>query len=267
MAALPPSADFTGGGVTEGGFKTAMAGLRDFLNGLFGATGTAADARVALGVTTDVAEAIVVAAATTNIGSAASSNVLVTGNTTITSFGTAAAGLVRFVRFSGTPVVTHNATSLILPGNVSITAAAGDCLAACSLGGGNWVVRFYQRKDGDVLVPVSTAKLGTGTANNTTFLRGDKTWQVVSTTPTTEQVLAANVGMTNGVVGAFHVAGQECSGLGGGAFSVGGTYASTTYRSLPAGSWRCLSAAWTIITAEGSGQPPYGYASLWLRVA
>ena len=49
MAALPPSTDFTGAAVTEGGFKTAITGLRDYLSGLLGTTGVPADALAALG--------------------------------------------------------------------------------------------------------------------------------------------------------------------------------------------------------------------------
>ncbi len=36
MATLPPSSDFTGAGVTEGGFKSAITTLRSYLNDLFG---------------------------------------------------------------------------------------------------------------------------------------------------------------------------------------------------------------------------------------
>lgn len=48
--ALPPSADFTGSGVTEGGFKTALTQLRAFLADLLGTTGVQADALTALGI-------------------------------------------------------------------------------------------------------------------------------------------------------------------------------------------------------------------------
>jgi hypothetical protein len=36
MATLPPSSDFTGASVTEGGFKSAITTLRSYLNDLFG---------------------------------------------------------------------------------------------------------------------------------------------------------------------------------------------------------------------------------------
>lgn len=83
-------------------------------------------------------------AATTDLSTVGSQNVTVTGTTTITAFGTAPAGTFRRLRFSGVLTVTYNATSLILPGAVNITTAAGDTLEAVSLGSGNWVVTSYQ---------------------------------------------------------------------------------------------------------------------------
>lgn len=49
MTSLPASSDFTGGAVTEGQFKTALTGLRDFLSGLLGADGVNATALATLG--------------------------------------------------------------------------------------------------------------------------------------------------------------------------------------------------------------------------
>ena len=87
----------------------------------------------------------IVSASTTAIGGAVGRIVDVTGSTTITSFGTVAEGVWRIVRFTGSPVLTHNATSLILPTGSNITAGPGDSLMAVSLGSGNWVVTQYQR--------------------------------------------------------------------------------------------------------------------------
>jgi hypothetical protein len=50
---------------------------------------------------------------------------------------------------------------------------------------------------------VATARLATGTADNTTYLRGDQTWATVSTTPTTAQVLTATAGASVGAVGTY----------------------------------------------------------------
>jgi hypothetical protein len=94
----------------------------------------------------------VASATTTDIGVAASENILISGTTTIAGFGTVAAGVRRRVRFFSTPVLTHSA-SLILPGGVNITAGAGDSLEAISEGGGTWRVTDYQRANGEALVP------------------------------------------------------------------------------------------------------------------
>lgn len=47
---LPPSTDYTGAAVTQGGKKTFVAAMRTFLADLLGTTGAAADARTALGI-------------------------------------------------------------------------------------------------------------------------------------------------------------------------------------------------------------------------
>lgn len=87
----------------------------------------------------------VASAATTDIGAVTSQNVTVTGTTTITSFGTVAAGTFRRLVFSGILTLTHNAASLILPQGGDVATAAGDSLEAVSLGSGNWRVTSYQK--------------------------------------------------------------------------------------------------------------------------
>lgn len=87
----------------------------------------------------------VASATTTDIGAAASNVIRVTGTTTITGLGTIAAGAVRLVRFAGALTLTHNATSLILPGGANIVTAAEDTAIFVSLGSGNWRCWSYQR--------------------------------------------------------------------------------------------------------------------------
>jgi hypothetical protein len=89
----------------------------------------------------------VASAATTDLGFVNSENLRITGTTTITSFGTSVSGTRRQLRFAGALVLTHNATSLILPGGADITTGAGDTAVAISLGAGNWVVVDYQRAE------------------------------------------------------------------------------------------------------------------------
>lgn len=93
----------------------------------------------------------IVAASTTDLSTATGAAITITGNTTITSFGTVDAGVIHILTFSGTPVITYNATSLKLPTAASITAAAGDVAWIVSLGSGNWKIITYQRADGAAL--------------------------------------------------------------------------------------------------------------------
>jgi hypothetical protein len=102
--------------------------------------------------TTNAKGADIASATTTDIGAATGEFVDVTGTTTITGLGTVAPGIVRTVRFTGALTLTHNATSLILPGGANITTAANDRALFRSLGSGNWLCVVYQKADGTATV-------------------------------------------------------------------------------------------------------------------
>lgn len=114
----------------------------------------------------------VASAASTPIGPVASNLVRITGTTTITSLGTIAAGAVRKVTFAGALVLTHNATSLILPGGANITTAAGDVAEFESLGSGNWRCTAYMRASGRPLANPLRPYTDIGT--NTTAVSGGR---------------------------------------------------------------------------------------------
>lgn len=90
----------------------------------------------------------IASATTTNIGAATGGYINITGTTTITGFGTVTAGVRRKVKFTGILTLTHNGTSLILPGAANITTAANDTAEFASLGSGNWVCLWYKRNSG-----------------------------------------------------------------------------------------------------------------------
>lgn len=90
----------------------------------------------------------IASAATTDIGAATGRFVHITGTTTITAFGTKTAGVERELIFDGILTLTHNATSLILPGAANIVTAAGDAAIFVSEGSGNWRCLSYQRANG-----------------------------------------------------------------------------------------------------------------------
>lgn len=99
----------------------------------------------------------VASATTTDIGAANSLSVRITGTTTITSLGTVEAGIHRNVRFAAALILTHNGTSLILPGVVNITTAANDTAEFISLGSGNWLCLSYKKANGlSITAPVTT---------------------------------------------------------------------------------------------------------------
>jgi hypothetical protein len=104
----------------------------------------------------------------------------VTGTTTVTDidFATTKAGRSAIVVFEGALILTHNATTLILPTGANITTAAGDCCRVVSEGGDNVRVTSYMRASGAALsAPSSTVtvikKSGNETVANTTLQNDD----------------------------------------------------------------------------------------------
>lgn len=127
--------------------NNTFTGTNTFSNtSIFGATVNMSGAAFNAAAFVDVASA-----STTDIGAAASNNVRITGTTSITSFGTASAGVTRRLRFAAALTLTYNGTSLILPTSANIVTAADDTCTATSLGGGDWVVTQYQRANGAAL--------------------------------------------------------------------------------------------------------------------
>jgi hypothetical protein len=93
------------------------------------------------------------AATTTNLGSISTLIIRITGNSvTITSFGTTGSCL-KLVYFSDVNTLTHNATTLILPGGFNRTTAAGDCGIFVSDESGNWRCWLYVPASGSVFLP------------------------------------------------------------------------------------------------------------------
>lgn len=121
---------------------------------------------------------------------------------------------------------------------------------------------------------VTVAKISaTGTASSTTFLRGDGSWQAVSSTPTTDQVLTATAGASVGAVGTYAflitsqnlgvgstVAGSNCR------YGSGQSYHGPSFNQssgTPSGTWRVMGFPNYTISCGNV----YTNSSLFLRIS
>lgn len=138
---------------------------------------------------------------------------------------------------------------------------------------------------------VPTARLASGTADSTTYLRGDQTWQTISTTPTTDQVLTATAGAAAGAVGTYaflrHTTSADYnfgatlagSSLRPAAIGVttwatyttstagGSNLVATASGSAVSGTWQLMGVGSNIGYTTGCGSTATTAASLWLRIS
>lgn len=135
-----------------GGVVSAVVDQRWDANGLLFGSGGAFTGGTLTSALNEAPIVTIASSSTVNIGSASGNTISVTGTTTITAFDSIASGAKRDIVFAGILLLTHNATSLILPTGANITTAAGDSATFLSLGSGNWRCLRYERADGTPLV-------------------------------------------------------------------------------------------------------------------
>ncbi len=127
------------------GINNAIRGLASIVKRALGSQGSA-----------------IASASTTVIGAAGTAlYTTVTGTTTINSFGTVGAGTLRIIEFTGALTITHNGTSMRLPGSANITTAAGDVGFFLSLGSGNWKCLHFSKADGSAVASFNGTLTGT----------------------------------------------------------------------------------------------------------
>jgi hypothetical protein len=197
--------------------------------------GTATPTRFPLGLRADLTSQFdravnmakgtdIASATTTDIGAATGNYVQITGTVTITSLGTATAGIWRNVTFVGALILTYNATSLILPTSANITTAAGDTAIFVSEGSGNWRCLSYQRRSGSALVGGAGGDASTNTASSVVD-------EVALFADTSGKLLKRSTGtgllnLTSGVAAALAIGTGVATALG---FNVGSAGAFVTF--------------------------------------
>lgn len=116
----------------------------------------------------------------TDLGSVASNNILITGTTTINSFGTSAVASnpVYLLQFQSPLTITYNATSMILPGGANLTTAANSSalVEVIDPAMGYWrMIAYFSPSVSGSLGTAASQNIGTSGAN-VPLLSGNNTW-------------------------------------------------------------------------------------------
>lgn len=133
--ALPPSSDFTGSGVTEGGFKSSISALRVYLAELLGTTGSTATALATLG--SPLSSYVVKSGAYTAVAGDKGKTFDCTGTWTfgLLAAATAGDGFTLAIRNGGTGVITVDPNlSETIDGGATLTINAGESLILYCMG-------------------------------------------------------------------------------------------------------------------------------------
>jgi hypothetical protein len=162
-------------GIDNSEFGTATASTTEVLTGTNATKAVTPDALAALWEK----GANIASAGTISVGEGGFFHVTGTTGITDIDFATATNGRGVWIEFDGILTITHNATTMNLPGGANITTAAGDRMLAVQDSGDNVHVLVYQRADGTPIVTVPVTKGGTGlatlTANNVILGNGTST--------------------------------------------------------------------------------------------
>ncbi len=130
--------------------------------------GTGQTTAVAAEVALQVKGADIASASTVDLATATGTFVHVTGTTTITSFGTVAAGARFAIEYTGALTITHNATSLILSTAANRTTVAGDVQVVVSEGAGNWrEVSYHKTGTGPLLASNNLSDVASAATSRT----------------------------------------------------------------------------------------------------
>lgn len=119
---------------------------------------------------------------------------------TITSLGTAFAGVVRTLRFSSSGIVLTHGSSIVLPGGANITTTTGDVAVFQSLGSGNWLCVSYDR----YVAPWNgSSTIADGDKGDITVSASGATWTIDtgSVTFAKMQAVSANILLGNDASG------------------------------------------------------------------
>lgn len=190
----------------------------------------------------------VASAATTDIWSIQGDYVHITGNTgPITSFGTAPyAGARRTIIFDSTPTITHNATTLQLPGVANIVAAAGDRAEVRADTTANMVVIEFVRA-----ASIAATLAGVETLTNKTLTNPSidtLTGAVVATQANQETATATNLVVSPGRQ-QFHPSAVKAAVRFNSAGTISHNYNITSITDIGVGNWAVNIA--TVFSAAG----------------
>lgn len=276
MPAIPSIASFTGGSVTEGEFKTALANLHLFLSDLLGTSGTQAGAQAAMGAILGAGAATKTAAYT--VASTDRGKVIACSDTftvTLPDAATVGDGFAVAIGNYGTGTVTVDPFSTqTIDGATTKTLATNTMLVACAVAG-EWLTvggvtlpAASTSTAGIVQLSTSVSSTATTQAATPSAVKAayDLAASKAAASHTHSQYLDTDIG--HGVVGALCFARRVTTGT----FTTtpGATVAGADLRPASAagistsslsGTWRCLG------YAVSAGTPNDQATTLWQRIS